>query len=246
MIPSHDPLNDPIDHLSDAEIERYARSLVLSEINTHGQLALKNGRVRIIGCGGLGANAALSLAQAGVGHLELFDGDVVELSNLHRQPFTTDQIGQNKAEALAALIQARNGGVGLSIHPEPLGSQTPPSKASIWLDATDSDQSRHLVSQCARQQPITPPITLVFGAVLALDAQVTVFTDKARYDDLFPMADKTRQTCADQGVSGPLTILTAQIMAAETLALLMGKPSALSKHLLLIDGRDWRQRRVAR
>ena len=98
-----------IDRLSDAQIDRYARQLVLPSIGVAGQLALSHGHVQIIGCGGLGANAALALAQAGVGRLDLFDPDQVDLSNLHRQPFTTDQIGQNKAQALAHLIQERNG-----------------------------------------------------------------------------------------------------------------------------------------
>ena len=236
-------MTDPIDQLSDTAIERYARHLVLPEIGVAGQLALGAGGVRVIGCGGLGANAALALAQSGVGMVELFDGDTVELSNLHRQPFTVDQIGDNKAAATAALIAARNPDVEVRVHPRFFDGQGAQETAvpAVWIDATDSDASRRLVSA---QQPAG--VSLVFGAVLAVDAQVTVFTGAARYAHVFPAPDTSRATCADQGVSGPLATLTAQIMAAEAMALLMGRPSALCARLLLIDGRDWRQRLVQR
>ena len=232
--------NDPIDQLSDHQIELYARHLVLPEIGVKGQIALTQARIAIIGCGGLGANAALALTQAGIGVLELYDPDQVELSNLHRQPFTQDQIGLPKAEALAQLCQARN----YETQIQPFVQDFSGSPAPLWLDCTDSDASRRLVEGLR-----THETTLVFGSVIGMDAQISVFLPGAPgFSDLFPPLSESgpHQTCAEQGVLGPLASLTAQIMAAEALKLAQGKDSILSHNLLLIDARDWRQFQIAK
>ncbi len=225
-------VTDRIDLLDDAAIDRYARHLVLPEIGVKGQLALAQGAVAIIGCGGLGAAAALALAQAGMGRLALYDPDRVELSNLHRQPFREDQIGQPKATALSDLCRARNSSVQIDPHARAFSG----SAARLWLDCTDSYASR-----CQIDTLRGPDTSLVFGSVLGMDAQVTVFdAGTPGFASLFPTPPQTRQTCADQGILGPLAPLVAQIMAAEALKLAMGQTSALSTHLLLIDARDWR------
>ena len=95
---------------------------------------------------------------------------------------------------------------------------------------------------------LRPPETaLVFGAVIAMDAQVTVFGPGAPgFARLFPTPPQVRATCADQGVLGALASLTAQIMAAEAMKLAQGLPSDLAQSLLLIDARDWRFTRLQR
>lgn len=233
-------MDDPIDQLRDDQIDRYARQLVLPEIGAAGQLNLLDSHMAVIGCGGLGANVALALAQAGVGRLELYDDDRVELSNLHRQPFTMDQIGLPKAEALAALCQARNPDVEIALHTAIFAGSTAP----IWLDCTDTDASRRTID--GQRSDDT---ALVFGSVLGMDAQVTVFEKgQAGFSELFPppAPDAPRATCADQGVLGPLASMTAQIMACEALKLAMGQSSYLSHALLLIDARDWRIHHIKR
>ena len=239
-----------IDQLSDHQIELYARHLVLPEIGVKGQIALTQTRIAIIGCGGLGANAALALTQAGIGVLELYDPDEVELSNLHRQPFTHDQIGLPKAEALAQLCQARNYETQIQTFVQDFAG----SPAPLWLDCTDSEKSRRLVEGLR-----THKTTLVFGSVIGMDAQISVFLPGSPgFSDLFPplpegelsdgdLSDgEFRQTCAEQGVLGPLASLTAQIMATEALKLAHGKDSTLSHNLLLIDARDWRLFQIAK
>ena len=232
-------MDDSIARLNHAQIERYARQLVLPEIGADGQLKLLNSHMAIIGCGGLGADAALTLAQAGVGQLELYDADRVEVSNLHRQPFTTDQIGQPKAEALEHLCQARNPEVEVAAQTREFRG----APAPIWLDCTDSPTSRRAIE--ARRGKDT---TLVFGSVLGMDAQVTVFlSGKPGFSSLFPpLPDASRTSCADQGVLGPLASMTAQIMASEAMKLAMGQPSSLADALLLIDARDWRVHQIKR
>ncbi len=225
-------MTDRIDLLDDAAIDRYARQLVLPEMGVDGQLALAEGAVAVIGCGGLGAAAALALAQAGMGQLALYDPDLVELSNLHRQPFCEDQIGQPKATALGDLCRARNSRVQIETYANVFAG----SAARLWLDCTDSYDSR-----CQIDMLRGPETRLIFGSVLGMDAQVTVFdAGKPGFASLFPTSSQARQNCAEQGVLGPLAPLVAQIMAAEALKLAMGQTSILSTHLLLIDARDWR------
>src|SRR5580658_8579409 len=99
---------------SDAEVERYARQLVLREIGGPGQQRLKAARVLIVGAGGLGAPAALYLAAAGVGELVIVDADIVALSNLQRQVlFTTADAGVAKVEAAAVRLAALNANVSI-------------------------------------------------------------------------------------------------------------------------------------
>lgn len=223
---------DPIDQLQDQEIERYARHLVLPELGVAAQLALRAAHMAVIGCGGLGANLALALAQAGVGRLDLYDPDTVALSNLPRQPFTQTQIGEPKAQALADLCRARNDGTQCMAHIYAFAGNPAP----IWLDCTDTDASRRAV--CALRAADT---WMVFGSVLALDAQITVFAPGSLgFTGLYPHADTRRQTCADVGVLAPLVGVTAQVMATEALRLAVKQDSVLQDHVLLIDARDWR------
>ena len=225
-------MSDAIDQFSDEAIERYARHLVLPEVGVDGQLALGQAHMAIIGCGGLGAHAALALCQAGVGRLEVFDPDLVELSNLHRQPFRHDQIGQPKAESLAALCGERNALVQVEAHVEAFVG----CSARIWLDCTDTYDSRVQIDGLRG-----PATQLVFGSVLGMDAQVTVFdAGAAGFGHTFPHQPKHQGTCAEQGVLGPLASLVAQLMATEAIRLAQGQPSPLARNLLLIDGRDWR------
>ena len=230
-------MSDAIDQFSDAGIERYARHLVLPEMGVDGQLALGQAQIAVIGCGGLGSHAALALASAGVGRLQLWDPDVVDLSNLPRQPFTMEQIGMPKVEALKALIAARNPDIQVDAHCAAFSG----SKAPLWLDCTDSYESRLSISTMQRAGT-----TLIFGSVLALDAQVTVFEHAHGFEVLFPTPPTQRQTCADQGVLAPLVGLTAQLMATEATHILTGRGSDLTSHLLLIDARDWRFTKLAR
>ena len=228
-------MSDAIDQFSDEAIERYARQLVLPEIGVEGQLALGAAEAVIIGCGGLGANAALALAQAGLGRLRLYDPDRVELSNLHRQPYRVQQVGQPKAQALAELCRKRNPDVAVDVHIETFNGQ---SKTALWLDCSDSDTSRRAID--AARGPHTE---LIHGAVIGMDAQVTVIPPgTAGFTTLFPTLPQAngRQRCADQGVLGPLANMVAHLMAAEALKLAQGQRSPLAERILLIDARDWR------
>ena len=225
---------DPIDHLRDDQIERYARHLVLPEIGAQGQLDFLATSIAVIGCGALGANAALCLAQAGVGSLYLYDSDVVEISNLHRQPFTLDQVGMPKVEALANLCQARNP----DVHVRAFIRVFDGDDAPIWMDCTDTDASRRHIDILRGGET-----DLIFGAVTGMDAQVSMFAaGQVGFRILFPdpIEPNHRLTCAEQGVFGPLAHLTAQIMVAEALKVSQGVESVLQNQLLLIDARDWR------
>ncbi|MGB0718248.1 MAG: HesA/MoeB/ThiF family protein [Alphaproteobacteria bacterium] len=226
-------MSDIIDQFSDEEIERYARQLVMPEIGATGQLDIAQAKVAIIGCGGLGANAALTLAQSGIGQLELYDPDVVELSNLHRQPYMEDQIGTPKVLALKDLCNSRNKKTRIQTNLNYFEG----SNATLWLDCTDTYETRVQIDKLRQSRT-----TLIFGSVIGMDAQVTVFSaGSPGFTSIFPEAPSARVTCAAQGVLGQLANLVAQIMAAEALKLVTGKVSYLRDHLMLIDARDWRQ-----
>ncbi|RZJ94597.1 MAG: molybdopterin biosynthesis protein MoeB, partial [Brevundimonas sp.] len=131
---------------SDDEVERYARQLVLAELGGPGQQKLKAARVLIVGLGGVGGPAALSLAAAGVGTLVLVDPDHVGLSNLQRQIlFTTDDIDRPKVQAGAARLSALNPHIRLEIH---AARFTPDLVAGcdVVLDGTDDFETRFAVN----------------------------------------------------------------------------------------------------
>src|SRR5690606_16856486 len=128
--------------LTTTEWQRYARHLALDEIGTSGQLALKNARVLVVGCGGLGSPLALYLAAAGVGNLTLVDGDSVELSNLQRQILFGDrQLGAAKAIAGAERLQALNGDIEVTPIAAHLDTGNGPSliaEADLVVDCSDN------------------------------------------------------------------------------------------------------------
>ena len=95
--------------LSDDELDRYARHIVLPQLGGAGQQRLKQARIAVVGAGGIGAGVLPALTGAGVGHLTIIDDDRVELSNLHRQPlYATDQVGQRKVDLAARFVGKRN------------------------------------------------------------------------------------------------------------------------------------------
>ncbi|MGB0810619.1 MAG: HesA/MoeB/ThiF family protein, partial [Candidatus Puniceispirillaceae bacterium] len=110
--------------LTDHEVERYARQVVMPEIGEAGQKRLLQAKVLILGAGGLGTPVIAGLAGAGVGHLTLMDDDVVELTNLNRQiTHTMDRLGTNKAESAAVFAHELNPDISLQIEPQSFKSE---------------------------------------------------------------------------------------------------------------------------
>jgi molybdopterin/thiamine biosynthesis adenylyltransferase len=220
---------------SPAEVERYARHLVLREIGGPGQQKLKAARVLVVGAGGLGAPAALYLAAAGVGTLGLVDADTVSLSNLQRQVlFNEADVGRPKVEAAAGRLTALNPHVTVETHPlwlDQANARAVISRYDLVLDGTDDFATRFAVSDAclAEGKP------LVSGALGRWTGQVGVFHGQPCYRCLVPETPPDAETCALVGVVGALAGVIGSMMALEAVKVITGAGDPLSGRLLIYD-----------
>jgi len=220
---------------SEAEVERYARHLVLREIGGPGQQRLKAARVLVVGAGGLGSPAALYLAAAGVGTIGLVDADTVSLSNLQRQVvFSTRDTGRSKVEAAAERLTALNPHVTFETHPvwlDPANARAVISRYDLVLDGTDDFATRFSVSDAC----LAEGKTLVSGALGRWTGQVGVFAGQPCYRCLVPETPPDAETCALVGVVGALAGVIGSMMALEAVKLITGAGQPLTGRLLIYD-----------
>jgi molybdopterin/thiamine biosynthesis adenylyltransferase len=220
---------------NDAEIERYARHLVLREVGGPGQQKLKGASALIVGAGGLGAPGALYLAAAGVGTLVLADPDDVDVSNLQRQViYTEEDIGRPKPEAAADRLAALNphifvAGFNGAFTPETADELV--SDVDLVLDGTDDFASRFAVNEaCVRHGK-----PLVSGAIGRWTGQVGVFPGRPCYQCLVSEIPPDAETCSAVGVVGALAGVIGSMMALEAIKLLTGAGEPLSGRLMIYD-----------
>jgi molybdopterin-synthase adenylyltransferase len=231
---------------SDAEVDRYARHLVLREVGGAGQQRLKAARVLMIGMGGLGSAAAPMLAAAGVGVLGLADMDEVSLSNLQRQTlYVTGDVGRPKVEAARARLQALNPEVAYRLHPEPVGRENADGLVAgydLVLDGTDDFATRFDVNDAAVRQGRP----LLSGAIERWTGQVGLFAaglTRGRplperqpcYRCLTPEIPPGAETCARVGVVGALAGVVGSMMALEAVKWIAGAGQPLAGRLLIYD-----------
>ena len=239
--------------MTDDQLLRYSRHVLLPEIGIDGQERLSHARVLIIGAGGLGSPAAYYLASAGIGTLILADGDTVDLTNLQRQILhRTDSIGQAKALSGQRTLSEINPECHVVALTERLESgrlEQEVARVDVVLDCSDNFATRHAVNRAcvAARKP------LVSGAAIRFDGQITVFdprqSDAPCYNCLFPEGDDVEEIrCAVMGVFAPLTGIIGSVQAAEALKLVIGCGDSLAGRLLLLDGlaMEWRSIRVPR
>jgi molybdopterin/thiamine biosynthesis adenylyltransferase len=235
--------------MTDHQLLRYSRHILLPQIGVEGQEKLLAARALIVGAGGLGSPIALYLAAAGVGHITLCDGDTVDLTNLQRQiAHHSRSIGHNKALSARDSMAALNPEIELTAitrRLEGIDLNEQIAQADIVLDASDNFATRHAINR-ACQQHKKP---LVSGAAIRFDGQVTVFnfTDPASpcYHCLFPEdAADEGERCAVMGVFSPLVGIIGSIQAAEALKCLTGIGQTLQGRLLLIDGLTMEMRQI--
>lgn len=235
--------------LTDAQLLRYNRQILLHDFDIAGQERLRRSRVLVVGLGGLGCPAALYLAAAGVGELVLADGDVVELSNLQRQiAHTSKDIGTNKARSAAATIAALNPEVRVEIVEQALTEVSMPALVSgvdLVLDATDNYPVRFALNRAC----IAAARPLVSAAAVRAEGQLAVF-DPARggpcYRCLYAEGEQdTALSCSESGVLAPLVGVIGSLQAMEAVKLLTGFGEALRGKLLVLDLRNLDIRRLA-
>ncbi|MCF8504676.1 MAG: HesA/MoeB/ThiF family protein [Caulobacter sp.] len=220
---------------SPAEVERYARHLVLREIGGPGQQRLKAAGVLLIGAGGLGAPAALYLAAAGVGRIGIVDPDTVALSNLQRQVlYATADVGRDKVDVTAERLNALNPDITIEPHALALTADNAGTLISgydLVLDGTDDFATRFAVSDAC----VAAGKTLVSGAIARWTGQVGVYPGKPCYRCLVPEIPPDADTCATVGVVGALGGVIGAMMALEAVKLITGAGEPLAGRLLIYD-----------
>lgn len=228
--------------LSEHDLGRYQRQMLLPQIGAQGQLRLKKARILLIGAGGLGSPAGLYLAAAGVGALGVVDNDTVELSNLHRQVlYTENDMGSLKTEVAQKRLLAVNPELELIGYPFRLNAETVDRVFQGWdlvIDGSDNFSTRYLVNDACLQRKLP----LVSGAATAFEGQVSLFDpagDDANpcYRCLYPSPPSGEQArdCNTVGVLGPVPGLVAMVMVTEALKYLLEIGQPLVGKLLLID-----------
>ena len=227
--------------LSDNEILRYSRHLLLEEVGESGQKALKKARVLIIGLGGLGSPAAIYLGAAGVGSLVVADFDVLEVSNLQRQiAYQSSDIGENKA----ALIKQRLAELNPEIRVRTVTRKMDQAQlmmelmmVDLVLDCTDNMASRQMINAAC----VKARVPLIVGAAIRFEGQLMFFdhtqADSACYHCLFPGSEEETLNCSNSGVLGPVVGTIGTMQALEAIKQLLGFPSALTNKLKLFDGK---------
>jgi molybdopterin/thiamine biosynthesis adenylyltransferase len=209
--------------------------------------ALAAARVLLVGLGGLGTPAAAALASAGVGRLGLIDPDVVELSNLHRQPlYESGDVGQPKVDVAAARLRAHAGRLAVETWRMRFGAEHSALAArfDLVLDGTDTIAAKFAVNDAA----LAAGVPLVHAGVLGFQAQLlTVLPGRSTcyrciFEDPPPPGDVP--SCQEAGVIGPLTALAGTLQAIEAVRLLTGSQAAFADRLLTIDARSGRWRTV--
>ncbi len=245
MAPRDPPLTPP---LTDNELDRYARHIVLREIGGPGQRALRGASVLVVGAGGLGAPLLMYLAAAGVGRITIVDDDHVSLSNLQRQVlFGAKDIGAAKVEAAKDRLSDLNAGVEIVPVAARITAETAAdfiAGQTLVLDGCDNFETRYAVNAAC----VAAGVPLISGAISQWEGQVSVFdprNDAPCYACVFPKApaEGLAPSCAEAGVLGALPGVIGSMMAVEAVKLITGAGAPLRGKMMIYDAL-WAENRV--
>jgi molybdopterin/thiamine biosynthesis adenylyltransferase len=235
--------------MTDDQLLRYSRQIMLSSVGIEGQERLLASRVLVVGLGGLGSPVAMYLAAAGVGTLLIADFDAVDLSNLQRQPLhTTDRIGMSKVDSARISLQALNPDIRIEGYKGSLTESTLPGlldDVDLVVDASDNFATRFAVNAAC----FGAGIPIVSGAAIRAEGQVAVFSGRVGgpcYQCLYPRHGRVDETCSANGVLAPLVGIIGSIQATEAIKVLIGAGEPLFGRLLLLDAlaMEWRTVRL--
>ena len=224
--------------LSEKELDRYSRQVMLEEIGYQGQLKLKQSKVCVVGVGGLGNPIVTRLAAMGVGTLRIVDRDVIELSNLHRQTmFNEDDVGQVKVETAAKKLRKLNPDIVVEELPISINDYTAldvVDGCDVVVDALDSVDARYALNKAC----IEKKIPFVTGAAVGVTGQSFTILPKesACYHCLFPSLDEdSMPTCSIEGVHPSILSIVGGIEVSEAVKIITGKEPSLKNKVLHVD-----------
>lgn len=237
--------------LTESEIQRYSRHIILQDVGGKGQLKLKRAKVLLIGAGGLGSPAALYLAAAGVGTIGLVDGDVVDLSNLQRQVLhSTATVGKPKVESGRRTLEAINPEITVNAHHQLVEADNILPLINgydIVLDGSDNFTTRFMVNDAC----FFGKKTLVSASMFRFEGQLTTIKPHAGYPCyrcLYPEPPPAGMvpSCQEAGVLGVLAGTMGILQASEAIKEILGIGETLADKLLIYDALEMKFRRVGR
>jgi len=224
--------------LSREQIKRYSRQILVPEVGGEGQQRLLKSSVLVVGAGGLGSPAIQCLAGAGVGRLGIVDGDLVDITNLHRQTIHAGRLGLNKALSAHHFVEQLNEDVAVEAYPcalTPENARTLVSEYDVVLDCTDNFPTRYLINDVC----VLEDKPLVHASVLRLEGMLTTIVPGRGhcYRCIFPSPPPrgAMPTCQEAGVLGITTSVLGSLQAAEAIKLLLGTGNTLVGRLLHLD-----------
>ena len=226
-----------MEEVTNEEIERYHRQILLSEMGLEGQSKIKSSKVLVVGAGGLGSPILLYLAGAGVGTLGIIDGDTVETINLHRQVIhPTSNNHKNKALSAKEAVLNLNPLINVKVYTEWLTSKSSAAivpEYDVLVIATDNPESRYLISDLGvyYNKPV------VSGSCVRWDGQLTVFHKGPCLRCIFPVPTprKALTRAADVGVLGPIPGVIGTLQAVEVIKIILGLEVLVGK-MMIYDG----------
>ena len=227
-----------VSDLSEKELDRYSRQVMLEEIGYQGQLKLKQSKVCVVGVGGLGNPITTRLAAMGIGRIRIVDRDVIELSNLHRQTmFNEDDVGQVKVETAAKKLRKLNPDIIIEELPVSVNDYTAfdvVDGCDVVIDALDSVNARYSLNKAC----IEKKIPFVTGAAVGVTGQsFTILpNESACYHCLFPALDEdSMPTCSIEGVHPSILSIIGGIEVSEAVKIITGKEPSLKDRVLHVD-----------
>lgn len=238
--------------MNDDQLLRYARHIMLPEIDVTGQEKLLAAKVLIVGLGGLGSPVSLYLAASGVGSLVLVDFDTVEVSNLQRQiAHKTSSIGEPKTESAKQTLISINPDIKIRTINNRMGIdqlETETKVADVVVDCTDQFDTRYAINDaCLKSE--TP---LVSGAAIRMEGQLMVVDptkpDMPCYRCLYNDSGETELNCAATGIAAPVVGAIGTLQALETIKLITGVGKSLAGFVLTWDAKymEWRKLRLTK
>ena len=229
---------EEVSDLSEKELDRYSRQIMLEEIGYQGQLKLKQAKVCVVGVGGLGNPITIRLAAMGVGKIRIVDRDVIELSNLHRQTmFNEGDIGQVKVETAAKKLRKLNSDIVIEELPVSVNDYTAldvVDGCDVVIDALDSVNARYSLNKAC----IEKKIPFVTGAAVGVTGQLFTIlpNESACYYCLFPALDEdSMPTCSIEGVHPSILSIIGGIEVSEAVKIITGKAPSLKDRVLHVD-----------